>query len=410
MSKQLREARSRAREVAVNILAKATQTVEDRSTFDKAMAEVDRLGIEIQRSEAGRKGQQFAENRFESKQDSERDMAFGKFLRHGMSALNETEKRAVERRDVSEGAPMLTHIGSYSSLGYLVPTGFSGMIEQATKYYAPLMDGSVFRLWKTESGNPIPWPTSNDTNQAATIVGEGATITEADITASQIDFAAYKLTAGVIKASVELLQDSAFDTESWLADQFGIRYGRGLENYLTTGTGSSQPTGLLTAVANSGATPVIATGSSESTGGAQTGVNSIGYSDLVNLEHSVDPSYRRNAKYMFHDLTLASLKKIIDKFGRPLWAPGISVDEPDTLNGYPYVVNQSMPVIAASATTVAFGDLTKFVVRSVKAVSVQRLVELYAASGQVGFISNMRVDSNLLDGGTHPVNVLAQHS
>jgi HK97 family phage major capsid protein len=155
---------------------------------------------------------------------------------------------------------------------------------------------------------------------------------------------------------------------------------------------------------------VIATGSSESTGGSQTGVNSVGYSDLVNLEHFVDPSYRRNAKYMFHDLTLASLKKIIGKYGRPLWAPGIAADEPDTINGYQYVINQSMPQIAASATSVAFGDFTKFVVRSVKAVTVQRLGELYATSGQIGFLSNMRVDSQLLDAGTHPLNVLQQHS
>jgi HK97 family phage major capsid protein len=179
---------------------------------------------------------------------------------------------------------------------------------------------------------------------------------------------------------------------------------------LTNGTGSSQPTGLLTDITNAGVTPVVASGSSESTGGSQTGVNSIGYSDLVNLEHSVDPSYRRRAKYMFHDLTLASIKKIIDKFGRPLWAPGISVNEPDTINGYPYVINQSIPQIAASATTVVFGDLKKFVVRKVSGISVQRLNELYAENGQVGFISNMRVDSRLIDAGTHPLNVLVQHS
>jgi HK97 family phage major capsid protein len=187
-----------------------------------------------------------------------------------------------------------------------------------------------------------------------------------------------------------------------------------LENYLTNGTGAGQPTGILTAIEASGAVPVIAQGSSESTGGAQTGVNSIGYSDLVNLEHSVDPSYRRGAKYMFHDQTLSALKKVLDKYGRPLWMPsgsGIGSDSAqDTLNGYPYVINQSMQTIGASSTTVVFGDLKKFHVRRVKDLSVVKLVERYAELGQVAFLSFARLDSNLIDAGTHPVNLLQQHS
>ena len=246
----------------------------------------------------------------------------------------------------------------------------------------------------------------------ATIVGEAATVSEEDITASQIVFGAYKLSSGLVKASVELLQDSAFDIQNWLAQRFGERYGRGLENYFTNGTGSSQPTGILTAIAASGATPVVAQGSAETTGGAQTGANSIGYSDLVNLEHSVDPSYRRGAKFMLHDQTLSSLQRIIDKFGRPLWVPGVAVNVPDTLIGYQYVINQSLPQIGSvsEATTLVFGNFSKFIIRKVMDLSVQRLSELYAASGQVGFISFARVDSNLLDAGTHPLNVLQQHS
>jgi len=179
---------------------------------------------------------------------------------------------------------------------------------------------------------------------------------------------------------------------------------------LTNGTGNAQPTGLLTAIAASGATPVVAEGSSESTGGSQTGANSIGYTDLIDLEHSVDPSYRRRGKYMLHDSTLASIRKILDKYGRPLWQAGMSVGAPDTINGRPYVINQAMPEIGASNVTVVYGDLKKFVVRKVRDLSVIRLNELYAASGQVGFISFGRVDSDLLDAGTHPVNSLIMSS
>ncbi len=394
-TKALREQRARANQARIDALRNNNQFA-----YEKANADVDRLEMEIRKAEG--KSPVAVETRG-GDVNYRRAFNFAKYLRG--KALTE-----VEMRDVAEGAPMINHIGSYAGLGFFVPTGFENQIENATKYYAPLMDSDVFTTMTTASGNPLPFPTSNDTNQSATIVGEGASIPEVDPSAGQIIFAAYKLTSGVVKASVELLQDSAFDIEAWLSERFGIRYGRGLEGFLTNGTGSSQPTGILSAVAASGATPVIAAGSSESTGGSQTGVNSIGYSDLVNLEHSVDPSYRQRAKYMFHDQTLSAIKRIIDKFGRPLWAPGIAVDEPDTLNGYEYVINQSMPQIAASATTVVFGDLKKFIVRKVSGISVQRLNELYANNGQVGFQSWMRVDSNLLDAGTHPANVLQQHS
>lgn len=450
--KDLLEKRAVAHAKGVEFLKNETQTVETRASADAALLEVEVLTKDIERIEKSDKmeaelraagngtptapitGVPVADNRSKDVIESEYRNAFVASLRDnrtgnlgfgpdssikqgGISALSENVRKALqagvdyEKRDgLVEGAPMLSHIGTYSGLGFFVPTGFVNAIEQATKWFAPLLDGSVITIMDTATGQPLPFPTSNDTNQAATIVGEAQTTTEQDVTASQINFGAYKFSSGLVKASLELLQDSAFDLEAWLAQRFAERWGRGLEAFLTNGTGSAQPTGLLTAIAASGATPVIAIGSSESTGGAQTGVNSIGYSDLVSLEHSVDPSYRRGAKYMFHDLTLSSIKKIIDKFGRPLWTPGIAVGEPSTINGYQYVINQSMPQISASATTVAFGDMKKFVARRVKDLSVMKLVERYAELGQVGFVSFARLDSNLIDAGTHPINVLQQHS
>jgi len=403
MSKQLREQRAQAHAEGLRALAS-----NNRAAFDKAMAEVDRLAEEIRKSEV-RGGASPSSFKIEDRNHA-RAFAFGKWLRGGDAAISQEEKRSIEYRDVAEGN-VLQHIGTYSGLGYLVPTGFAGKIEDAMKYFAPLMDSGVFGQIETSTGNPIPYPVSDDTSNSATIVSEAGLISEADVTASQVDLGAFKLSSGVIKASIELIQDSGIDLEAWLAERFAVRYGRGLESYLTNGTGSGQPQGLLTAVAASGVSPVLATGSSESTGGAQTGANSIGYSDLVNLEHSVDPSYRRNAKYMFHDQTLASIKKIVDKYGRPLWAPGISVGEPDRINGYPYVINQAFPQIGASNVTVAFGDLSKFLVRKVSGWAVQRLTERYAEYGQVGFISNMRVDSRLVMAtGIPAINVLQQHS
>jgi HK97 family phage major capsid protein len=406
----LRESRAKAHAFLSTLLAQE-QKPEVRSQVDKVLADIDVLTGRINLAE---NPNGYTPSTSYDPNANKRAAAFSQWLRRGAEKLTAEQRTLLETRDVSEGAPMLNHIGTgYTSLGFFVPTGFRDMIEDATKYYSDLT--KVCTVLDTDSGNVIPMPTSNDTTQAAVIVGESQPISEADPTASQIDLAAYKLSAGVVKCSVELLQDSAFNLEKWLAERFGIRYGRGYESYFTNGTGSTgspaQPFGILPAIAASGATAVTAAGSSANSGNvSETGANSIGYADLVNLEHSVDPSYRRGARYMFHDKTLGQLKLILDKFGRPIWVPGVAVNAPDSILGYEYVINQSMPQIAPSATTVAFGDFSKYIIRRVKAMQVQRLVELYAVNGQVGFLSTSRVDGTLLDAGTHPLNTLVQHS
>jgi HK97 family phage major capsid protein len=272
----------------------------------------------------------------------------------------------------------------------------------------------------TDTGNVIPMPTSNDTATVATIAGEAQSVSESDgaggnLGANHILISAYKFSSGLAKVSDEQIQDSAFDIEAWLGQRFGERFGRAMEAYYKTGTGAqgspAQPLGLLTAIEASGVTPIIATGASSNTGSsAQTYSNSIGSVDLVNLEHGVDPSYRRGARYMFNDTTLGSLQSLLDKYGRPLWTPSVQVGAPAMINGYPYIINQSMPSIAAATNPIVFGDFSKFIIRKVNDLSVRRLTELYAVNGQTGFLSFARTDSNLLDAGTHPLNLLEMHS
>lgn len=403
-----REQRAAAHAVAVRCLRDEHPSVEVRSTYEKAMAEVERLNAKISGLEENR-------GKFAPKLDAKLEMAFGRYLRYGKGSLDASEQRMLERRDLAEGTPMLTHVGAYSGLGYFVPTGFTDIIEQATKFYAPLLNGSCIKVIDTDSGQPLPFPVSNDTAEVASIVGEAANVSELDVqSVSQVVLGSYKFTSGLVKVSSESMQDSAFDLETWLGDLFGQRFGRAMEQYLTTGSGSSQPTGLLTAIEASGASPVIAAGSSPNDGiVGNTGANSIGSQDLVNLEHSVDPSYRRGAQYMFSDGTLGTLQRILDKFGRPLWTPGVANNAPNMINGYSYTLNQSMPAIAAGANTVIFGDFTKFVARRVKAMSVKRLDELFAQTDQVGFLAFSRIDSNLVlavNNSPCAINVLEQHS
>src|SRR5262249_44677691 len=146
-----------------------------------------------------------------------------------------------------------------------VPTGFVNKVEQAKKWYSSFDD--VCQVMKTSTGNALPYPTSNDTVNKATIVDETSPVSEQDVTAGHVIFTSYKLTSKLIKASAELLQDSSVDIDSWLAERFAERFGRGEESYFTTGSGVDQPTGILTAIAASGITPVTAVGSAANTGG-----------------------------------------------------------------------------------------------------------------------------------------------
>ena len=134
------------------------------------------------------------------------------------------------------------------------------------------------------------------------------------------------------------------------------------------------------------------------------------YNDLVNTLHLVDPAYRSrpSCKWMFADATLKVLRKLVDGNSRPLWQPGLTAGFgtvfPETILDKPYVINQDMPVMAASAYSILFGDLSCFKVRRVAGgVTLMRLTERYADYLQVGFLGFMRFDSNLIDAGTHPI-------
>jgi HK97 family phage major capsid protein len=92
--------------------------------------------------------------------------------------------------------------------------------------------------------------------------------------------------------------------------------------------------------------------------GATGQTTSVIYDNLVDLVHSIDPSYRnQNCKFMLADATLAAVRKIKDTQGHPLWQPSVQAGVPDSLLAYPVVINQDMPVMAASAKSILFGDI-----------------------------------------------------
>lgn len=325
--------------------------------------------------------------------------AFRNYFRYGLAGLNDAERTIVSGlrvtgRDMPQGA--LT-TGTGSSGGYTIPTEFRKKLTEALLAYGGMRRAGC-EILSTSHGRSIEIPTENDTSNVGQIVAESTQeTTEAEPTFGQVILGAYKYSSKIIRIPLELLQDSAFDLDSYVARKFKTRIGRITNTHFTTGTGSGQPNGVVT-------------GSTLGKTGATGQTTTVIYDDLVDLQHSVDSDYRDqgNCKFMFNDSTLKALKKLKDASAElPAWVPGIALREPDTILGDPYVINSAMATMAASAKSILYGDFSNYIIRDVSEYWMFRLTELYAQYGQVGFLLFSRHDGDIVNAGTNPIKYYA---
>lgn len=279
--------------------------------------------------------------------------------------------------------------GAGSEGGYTVQTEVAKHVLNALKAYGGMRQ--VAQIIQTEQGNPMNYPTSDGTSEIGEIIGENSTATALDASFGTLPLNVYKYSSKVITVPFELLQDSAIDVEGFVNDRIVTRLGRIQNAHFTTGTGSGQPNGVVTAAT------VGKTGASGQT-------LTVLVDDLIDLQHSVDPLYRSNGKFMMHDSTVKVIRKLKDSNGRPLWVPdfdgGITNGMGGTLLGSQVVINQQMPVMAANARSIAFGDFSYYKIRDVMAMSMFRFTDsVYTTKGQVGFLAWARSGANLIDVG-----------
>jgi HK97 family phage major capsid protein len=415
LAKKLREKRANLHEQMKAIVAKAdgenrALSTEENTQFDGFHTEMESLRTQVEKIEKheetekelnesrGRRagGRDETPTKTEAdEQNEERNKAFEKYLRFGREEMT-AEERNLMRRPSPEATVEVRaqSAGSNAGGGYTVAQDFYNKLTEALKIFGGMR--RVATTLATDTGALLPMPTVNETGQTGELLGENATVNAQDITFGVVNMNAYKFSSKLVLISIELLQDTAFDITSYIARALSDRLGR-IQNTkftLGAGSGSSEPKGIV---------PAATLGATGTTG--QT--TSIIFNDLVELIHSVDPAYRPGAKFMMADSTLKVIKQLKDTQGRPLFLPGLGVKEPDTINAYPYEINQDIATMAANAKSVLFGDLTKYFIRDVKDVTVVRLNERYADAGQVGFLAFARADGNLLDAGTRPVKYYA---
>jgi HK97 family phage major capsid protein len=264
-----------------------------------------------------------------------------------------------------------------------VPQGFGPELERTLLAFGG--PRSVCRVWRTPTGNAVPWPTIDDTANSGALLAEEASIgdTLAAATAA-VTFDAYKISSKPIKMSAELLQDEAVGLGTIVGSLLGERLGRAEGALTTTGSGSSTYKGIVTC-STLGKTAASAT--------------AIASDEILDLIHAVNPAYRSSGSvgFMLNDGILLYLRKLKDGDGQYLWQPGLSMGVPDRLAGYPLTINQHMQATVATGTkTVLFGDFSKFIIREVASIRFFRLDELYRATDQTGFVAFLRGDSDCI--------------
>ena len=403
---KLREERAKAIAEAHRILADETTSAEERNArFDELMAKSDELKAEIDRIELLLRTEEEMEARVElaaarndvstdeqNATEAQEDADFRAFLAGGWQNLSaEAVDRAAQRAaNIEPDVRAAMSIGTGAEGGYTVPEGFQNKLEIAALAYAGgMIDPSVVTVLRTASGNPLPMPTSDDTSNTGERIAENTQVASQDVAFGQIMLNAWLYSSKVVKVPVTLMQDSAFDMNSFLAGRLGERIGRIWNTDLTVGAGTAGiPNGIVTA---------------STLGKSFAGAAAITELELIDLEHSVDPAYREMGKYMFSDAVLALLRKLVDGDGRPLFQPGMASQSFDTIHGHPYIINPSVPAPTTGLKSVLFGDLSKYQTRIALGMTLLRLVERYADYLQIGFLAFARADGDLLDAGTNPI-------
>ena len=381
---ELREKRAKAWDAAKNFLDSkrgndGMMSAEDAATYDRMEADVINLGKEIERLER----QAAIDNEMgkaTSKPITDKPGTAGAKAKTG-TATDEYKDafwRNVRSKSISHEVFNALQVGTDSEGGYLAPDEYQRTLIQA------LEDQNIFRklahVISTGSGErKIPIVASKGT---AAWIDEEAQYPESDDAFGMVSIGAYKL-ATMIKVSEELLNDSVFDVPAYIAKEFARRIGAAEEEAFFTGDGKGKPTGILAAT------------------GAEVGVtaaaaNAITMDEVMDLFYSLRAPYRRNAVFIMNDSSVKALRKLKTQNGDYIWQPSVQVGEPDKLLGRPIYTSSYMPALEAGAKGILFGDLGYYWVADRQGRSFKRLNELYAPTGQVGFLSSERVDGKLI--------------
>lgn len=310
--------------------------------------------------------------------------AFLYAMQYSPEDLTKEERALLGNRIEMRGTS--TQIAGTTTLGgFTVPSLLQDEIIKTMKSYAGILQ--VARIRNTAGGGQIQFPSRNTTGRLAVLTAESGTVAVQDITYAQVVMDAYTYT-DKLKISYQLLQDSLLDMNQEFIEAFGESFGRAANASLTTGTGSSQPNGIVTA---------------SSVGTTAASTTAVTLNEIIDFSHQVDPAYRDapTSGYMMNDAILAVIKKLslaATNYGAGTWQPSLRDGTPATLNGYSYWVNQGMSsAMTTGQKIMLFGDFSKYNVRQVKDMTIMRNDYSDMGTLEVAYIAYARWDGELFD-------------
>lgn len=394
---QLRERLGALKKEARNLVenkGSATWTKEEQTQFDNMVDEAERIERQIEAHQ--RLLDNEAEDSFSKLPTKEKGAkadpamaAYENYLRKMSNRLTPQEIEAIRNT-------MSTTTGSEG--GYTVQPIVASTLIEALKDF-----GAMRRLatpLTTTNGADLSFPSTDGTSEEGEIIAQNQSATDGDVAFGTVPLNTYKFSSKVVAIPIELLQDSNIDVVALVNNRLRERIGRIQNRMFSVGTGTAQPFGITTAAS---AGKVGATGQTLT----------VTYDDLVDLVDSIDPAYHiAGLKFQFAQAVRRTVRKIKDTAGRPIWTPsydeGMSAKTPDLLLGHPVEINNHMPVPAANAKSISFGDHSKYMVRDAMELTMFRFEDsAYLKKGQVGFLAWARAGGNLTD--TNAVKVY-QHS
>ena len=275
------------------------------------------------------------------------------------------------------------NIGTPADGGYLTFDYFSKKLIDKLRSYSGVME--LCEIMYTSTGNPFYMPTVDDADDEAVAIDEATAATQDKLPIGRKTLGAYKYSTKIFKVSNELLTDSIIEIEALLLNKMRARFGKSINRLGTFGTGVAQPTGY--ALAGQGQAQDLAVAVS----------GAVSYAELNTLVGSVNRAYLQEgtAKWSMNQWTEQSLRTVNDGAGRPIWGIGdLSKGNPNTLFGFPIVINNHMSNLNVASAAISFGahDLAH-TVRIVNGTDIKRSDQVYFETDEIGFVGFKRYDA-----------------
>jgi len=320
---------------------------------------VDRLETELKRPNVGE---------VESKQIDETLFAYDKYLRKGRESLDQMETKVLTVSNDTGG-------------GYLAPPEYVREIVKKVTEMSPIR--SIARVRATSSRS-VQIPTRTGQFSASWVAETGTRAETTGLTYGMEEIAAHEQYA-LVDISEQDVEDSAFNMESELSEEFATQFAKGEGTAFVNGTAAGQPEGYMV---NASVAQTIS--------GHATTLTAAG---LINLYSEVKTDYARNGVFVFNRSTLGKIRQIVDTNGSYVFQAGFSlqVGVPNTILGQPYVEASDMADVAAGSFSVAFGDFRRgYMIVDRIQLAILRDPFTQATTGTIRYVARRRVGGQVI--------------